>query len=116
MAMRISSAAFCGLRNIVSFAKLERMFSIGDDRLIFTLFFVVDIILVYQNGDTCVKWCFFISSLFHPPASPSLASAGAVKIFMDIAELFVRHMGVDLGGGDIGVAEEGLDGTEVGAV
>lgn len=35
---------------------------------------------------------------------------------MNIAELFVRHMGVDLGGGDVGVAEKGLDGTEVGAV
>ena len=40
----------------------------------------------------------------------------AMKIFMDIAELFVRHVGVDLGGGDVGVAEESLDGAEVGAV
>jgi len=27
-----------------------------------------------------------------------------VEIFMDIAELFICHMGVDLGGGDVGVA------------
>ena len=39
-----------------------------------------------------------------------------MKIFVDIAELFVRHMGIDLGGGDVGVAEEGLDGANVGAV
>ena len=39
-----------------------------------------------------------------------------MKIFVNIAELFVRHMGVDLGGGDVGVAEEGLDGADVGAV
>ena len=39
-----------------------------------------------------------------------------VKIFMDVAELLVRHMGVDLGGGYVGVTEEGLDGAEVGAV
>ena len=39
-----------------------------------------------------------------------------MKIFMDIAQLFIRHMGVDLSGGDVGVAEEGLDGAEVGAV
>ena len=35
---------------------------------------------------------------------------------MNVSQLLVRHVGVDLGGGDIGVAEEGLDGTEVGAV
>ena len=35
---------------------------------------------------------------------------------MNIAKLFVRHMGVDLGGGDVGVAKEGLDGADVGAV
>ena len=40
----------------------------------------------------------------------------AMKIFMDIAELLIRHMGVDLGGGDVGVAEKSLDGTEVGAI
>jgi len=39
-----------------------------------------------------------------------------VEIFMRIAELFVRNMGVDLGGGDVGVAEKGLNGTDVGAV
>ena len=39
-----------------------------------------------------------------------------MKIFVDIAELFIRHMGVDLSGGDVGVAEESLDGAEVGAV
>ena len=35
---------------------------------------------------------------------------------MDIAELFVRNVGIDLGGGDVGVAEKGLNGTDVGAV
>ena len=39
-----------------------------------------------------------------------------MEIFVDIAELFIRYMGVDLGGGDVGVAEKGLDGAEVGAV
>ena len=27
-----------------------------------------------------------------------------MKIFVDISELFVRHVGVDLSGGDVGVA------------
>ena len=61
----------------------------------------------------------FISYLYSfslPLASLRSASTGAVKIFMNIAELFVRYMGVDLGGGDVGVAEEGLDGADVGAV
>ena len=35
---------------------------------------------------------------------------------MDIAELFVRNVGVNLGGGDVGVAEESLNGANVGAV
>ena len=45
----------CGLRNIVSFAKLAIIFSIGNDKLIFTLFFVVGIMLVYQKCNTDVK-------------------------------------------------------------
>ena len=39
-----------------------------------------------------------------------------MKIFMNIAELFVCHMRVYLRGGDVGVTEEGLDGAEIGAV
>jgi len=39
-----------------------------------------------------------------------------MKIFMHIAELFVRNVGVDLGGGDVGVAKEGLDGADIGTV
>lgn len=35
---------------------------------------------------------------------------------MDLLEVGVGDVGVDLGGGDVGVAEEGLDGAEVGAV
>ena len=103
----------CGTSSL--FANLERIFSIGNDKLIFTLFFVVGIMLVYQKCNTDVK-SRVVSSPYHPPASPSSALAGAVKIFVNIPELFVRHMGVDLGGGDVGVAEEGLDGAEVGAV
>ena len=30
--------------------------------------------------------------------------------------MFVGYVGIDLGGGYVGVAEEGLDGAEVGAV
>ena len=50
---------------------------------------------------------YMVLFLFHPPA---------MEIFMDIAELFVRHMSVDLRCGNVGVAEEGLDGAEIGAV
>ena len=35
---------------------------------------------------------------------------------MDFAEVGVGNVGVNLGGRDIGVAEHGLDGAEVGAV
>ena len=35
---------------------------------------------------------------------------------MDFAEVVVGDVGVNLGGADVGVAEHGLDGTEVGAV
>lgn len=39
-----------------------------------------------------------------------------VELFMDFAEVVVGDVGVDLGGRDVGVAEEGLDGAKVGAV
>ena len=39
-----------------------------------------------------------------------------MKIFVDIAELLIRHMGIDLGSGDIGMTKERLDGTDVSAV
>ena len=39
-----------------------------------------------------------------------------MKIFVDIAELFVGNVGINLGGGDVGMAEKGLDGTDIGAV
>ena len=35
---------------------------------------------------------------------------------MDFFEVGVGDVGVDLGGGDVGVAEHGLDGADVGAV
>lgn len=35
---------------------------------------------------------------------------------MDFAEVGVGDVGIDLGGGDVGVAEHGLDGADVGAV
>ena len=35
---------------------------------------------------------------------------------MHVPQLFVRHVGIYLGGGDVGVAKEGLDGAEIGAV
>lgn len=35
---------------------------------------------------------------------------------MDLFEVLVGDVGVDLGGGDVGVAEHGLDGADVGAV
>lgn len=35
---------------------------------------------------------------------------------MNFAEVGVGDVGVDLGGGDVGVAEHGLDAAEVGAV
>ena len=39
-----------------------------------------------------------------------------MEFFVDFAEVGVGDVGVDLGGGDVGVAEHGLDGAEVGAV
>ena len=35
---------------------------------------------------------------------------------MDCAELVVGDVGVDLGGGNVGVAEHDLDGTDIGTV
>ena len=57
-------------------------------------------------------------AFFQPSSSLgfNLLSCFAVKISMRDLQLFVRHVGVDLGGGDVGVTEEGLDGAEVGAV
>lgn len=45
----------------------------------------------------------------------SLVSVG-VEFLVDFFEMGVGDVGVDLSGGDVGVAEHGLDGTEVGAV
>ena len=39
-----------------------------------------------------------------------------MKIFMYLSQLLIRHVGVNLGGGDVGVAKEGLDGAKIGAV
>ena len=39
-----------------------------------------------------------------------------VEFLVDFAEVLVGDVGVDLGGADVGVAEEGLDGADVGAV
>ncbi len=39
-----------------------------------------------------------------------------MKLLVDFFEVLVGDMGVDLGGGDVGVAEHGLDGAEVSAV
>lgn len=39
-----------------------------------------------------------------------------VEFFVDFFEVGVGDVGVDLGGADVGVAEHGLDGAEVGAV
>lgn len=39
-----------------------------------------------------------------------------VELFVNLAEMRVGDVSVDLGGGDVGVTEEGLDGAEVGAV
>lgn len=39
-----------------------------------------------------------------------------MKLFVDFAEVGVSDVGVDLGGGDVGVTEHGLDRANVGAV
>ena len=39
-----------------------------------------------------------------------------MEFFVYIAQVFVGDVGVDLGGADVGVAEESLDGTQVSAV
>ena len=39
-----------------------------------------------------------------------------MKLFVNLAEVRVGDVGVDLSGGDVGVAEKGLDGAEIGAV
>ena len=39
-----------------------------------------------------------------------------MKTFVNFAEMGVGDVGVNLGGGDVGVAEERLDGAKIGAV
>ena len=39
-----------------------------------------------------------------------------VKGFVDFFEVFVGDVGVDLGGGYVGVTEEGLYGAKIGAI
>ncbi len=39
-----------------------------------------------------------------------------MEFFVNVAEVLVGDVGVDLGGGDVGVAEHALDGADVGAV
>jgi hypothetical protein len=80
----------------------------------------------------------FMSVLYTRPASPadpkevalrfvrpslttSFCSSGssaalAVILFVDVAEMGVGDVGVDLGGVDGGVAEQLLDGADVGAI
>ena len=39
-----------------------------------------------------------------------------LETLVDLSEMWVGDVGVNLGGADVGVAEEGLDGADVGAV
>ena len=39
-----------------------------------------------------------------------------MKLFMNIPEVLVSHMGVNLGSGDIGMAKHGLNGAKVSAI
>ena len=39
-----------------------------------------------------------------------------MKFFMNISQVFIGHMGVNLGGANVGVAKHCLDGTDIGAV
>ena len=39
-----------------------------------------------------------------------------MEAFVDLAEVLVGDVGVNLRGGDVRVAEHGLDGAEIGAV
>lgn len=51
----------------------------------------------------------------YPHRFVDLISFGMV-FFVYLAEVGVGDVGIDLSGGDVGVAEHGLDGAEVGAV
>ena len=44
------------------------------------------------------------------------ASFFIMEFFMDVAQALVGDVGVNLGGGNAGVAEQGLDRTDVSAV
>ena len=44
------------------------------------------------------------------------ASPSRVVLLVQGFQAFASDVGVDLGGADVGVAEEGLDGAQVGAV
>ena len=39
-----------------------------------------------------------------------------MEFFMDVPQVFIRHMSVNLGGADVGVSEHGLHGADVRAV
>ena len=39
-----------------------------------------------------------------------------MEFLVDRSEVWVGDVGVDLGGGDVAVAEQGLDGAQVGAI
>lgn len=39
-----------------------------------------------------------------------------MELFVNLAKMGVGDMSVDLGGGNVGVAEQSLDGAEIGAV
>lgn len=39
-----------------------------------------------------------------------------MKFFVNLAQVSIGDMSIDLGSGDVGVAEEALDGTQIGAI
>ena len=39
-----------------------------------------------------------------------------MEFFVDLGQMFVGDVGIDLRGGDVGMAQECLDGAEVGSV
>ncbi len=76
---------------------------------LYTLFRKKAILRRLRNGNVKKANCKFMvceTSLF----------GVSVEFIVDFFEVLVRDVGVDLGGGNVGVAEHGLDGAEIGAI
>src|SRR3989344_500854 len=99
---RAAAAFFRDLRRAIRSVTTKSVFSL---RIFSLLHFATDGPLQERDPFGSIPHIFFLAILGFP-----------MKLFMHVVKLFVGDVGIDLGGGNAGVAQHDLDGADVRAV